>query len=297
MNIEAILTGCVVHKGGRDIAVCAMQAAGGGGRTSFHVLVGDDWFGYEEEPEWAAVGMAAAQYPGAQDVVVVAAAPDGHTWELSPSSRVERLSRVAQGDYSGITRLASIDDAVWACGMGRIVKRREAGGVWLELSAPKADIANGITGFTGIASLGNDAQIAVGWRGEIWIRSNGVWFQEDSPTNSNFNNVSVGPDGAVVVVGDRGGLVLGRPGQWTALDCRTDFNLQGVCHFAGEIFVCSDFEIFRLVDGALLRETRFGDEGEPATCMNFLVGKTCVYSQGERHLYRFDDARRWATVL
>ena len=99
----------------------------------------------------------------------------------------------------------------------------------------------------------------------------------------------------MVIVGDRGGLVVGRPGQWSALDCRNDFNLQGVCHFGDEVFVCSDFEIFRLKDGFLRRETRFGDE-PPATCMNFLVGKSCVYSQGERHLYRF-DGRQWVNVL
>lgn len=295
MNIEAILSGCVIPKGGRDILVCAMQAADGGGRTSFHVLLGNDWFGYDSEPEWAPSGLAAAQYRGADDVVVVAAAPDGRTWELNPASRAERLGRVDEGEHVGITRLAAIDDAVWACGMGRVAMRREADGRWLDLSAPRSPIAQGITGFTGIAAVQPGVQIAVGWRGEIWVRSNGAWLQEDSPSNSNLNNVSVGPDGEVVIVGDRGGLVIGRPGQWTALDCRTDFNLQGVCHFGGETFVCSDFEIFRLLDGALVRETRF-DGAPPDTCMNLLAGGVHAFSQGERHVHRFDGTR-WVSVL
>lgn len=58
MNVEAILSGCVVHKGGRDIALCALQERDAAGRTSFHVRIGDDWFGYQQQPEWAAVGMA-----------------------------------------------------------------------------------------------------------------------------------------------------------------------------------------------------------------------------------------------
>jgi hypothetical protein len=295
MKVEAILASCVVRKGSRDVLVCAMQAADGGGRTSFHVLLGDDWFGYDIEPEWAASGLASALYPGADDVVVVAAAPDGDTWELNPASRSERLGRLNEVGHAGITRLASIDNAVWACGMGRVAIRREANGQWVDLSAPKSPIAQGITGFTGMAALPNAEQIAVGWRGEIWVRSKNAWLQEDSPTNSNFNNVSIGPDGEAVIVGDKGGLVVGRPGQWTALDCRPDFNLQGVCHFGPDIFVCSDFEIFRLVDGVLVRETRF-DGDPPDTCMNLHAGGSVAYSQGERHVYRFDGAK-WSSAL
>lgn len=294
MNIEALLTGCVVHKG-RDIAVCAMQEAGKGGNTSFHVLLNGEWYGYEEEPEWAAVGMAGMQYPGIEEIVVVAVAADGRTWELNPSSKVEHIARVAEG-HCGITRLATLNDGIWACGMGRLVMMREANGGWLDVSAPKGNLTNGVTGFTGIAQTLQGEQVAVGWRGEIWIRSNGSWTQEASPSNSNFNNVSVAPDGEIVVVGDSGGLVTGRPGQWIAVDSRTDFNLQGVCHFLTETFVCSDFEIFCLKQGKLLRETRFDDEQRPGTCMNFLVGKGGIYCQGERDLFHF-DGRRWINVL
>lgn len=295
MNVEAILTSCVVRKGSRDILVCAMQAADAGGRTSFHVLLDDDWFGYDAEPEWAATGLASASYPGTNDVVVVAAGADGRTWELNPASHSERLGRLNHGDHAGITRLASIDDAVWACGMGRVAFRREADGQWVDLSAPKSPIKLGITGFTGMAALPSGELIAVGWRGEIWVRSKNTWQQEDSPTNSNFNNLSVSPEGEAVIVGDKGGLVVGRPGQWTALDCRADFNLQGVCHFGPDTFVCSDFEIFRLLDGVLVREERF--EGDPPdTCMNLHAGSSTAYSQGERHVYRFDGAK-WSSAL
>ncbi len=294
MNIEALLTGCVVHKG-RDIAVCAMQEAGKGGKTSFHVLLNGNWFGYEEEPEWAATGIAGMQYPGLEEVVVVATAADGRIWELNPSSKAERLARMAQ-EYCGITRLATLREGIWACGMGRMVMMRDANGRWLDLSAPKGSLADGITGFTGIAETLQGDQVAVGWRGEIWIRSNGNWIKEDSPSNSNFNNVSVAVDGEIVIVGDRGGLVVGYPGEWTAIDCRTDFNLQGVCHFLGETFICSDFEIFCLKQGKLVRETRFDGEQRPNTCMNFLVGKDGIYCQGERDLFRFEEGR-WINVL
>jgi hypothetical protein len=294
MNVEAILAGCVIHRG-RDIVVCAMQEAGASGRTSFHVLLGNDWFGYEEEPEWAAAGIAATQYAGTDEIVVVAVAPDGRTWELNPSTKVERLGRVAPG-HAGVTRLASLSDVIWACGMGRLALWRDAAAQWHDVSAPKSTLADGVKGFTGIAEAAPGKQIAVGWAGEIWIRTAGTWHQQQSPSNSNFNAVSVGKDGEVVVVGDRGGLVVGREDQWRALALRGDFNLQGVCHFGGDVFVCSDFEIFRLVDDTLIRESRFAGESGPNTCMHLFAGGDAAFCLGERDLFRFAEGS-WAKVL
>lgn len=294
MNVEAILAGCAIHRG-RDVVVCAMLEADARGRTTFHVLLGSDWFGYEEEPEWAPAGLAAAQYPGTDDIVVVAIAPDGRTWELNPTTRVERLGRVADG-HLGVTRLASLSDGIWACGMGRLVLQRDSSARWNDFSAPKSSLADGVRGFTGMAETEPGTQIAVGWAGEIWIRSSGVWQLEESPSNSNFNAVSVGKDGTVVVAGDRGGLVVGREGRWRALSVRTDFNLQGVCHFGEDVFVCSDFEIFRLVDEGLTRETRFAEDSRPRTCMHLFLGEDAAYCLGERDLFRFAHGL-WTRVL
>ena len=285
MKIETIYAGCVVRRKGRDILHCAVQEAEASGDTSFHVLLGNDWYGFQQQPHWAISGMA-----------VIAAAADGRTWEMTPTTKVETLCRVANG-YCGVTRLAALSDGIWACGMARVAWRRESTGRWVNVSAPRGLVkTEGITGFTGICEIEPQLVVAAGWKGEIWIRSGGNWTREDSPSNSNFNNLSCGPDGQTVIVGDRGGLVIGQPGRWAALDTQTDFNLQGVCHFGGEIFVCTDFEIFRLVDGSLKGETRFEASDRPRTCMNFIVGQECFYSQGERDLFRFQDGI-WSRVI
>jgi len=135
---------------------------------------------------------------------------DGRTWN-SPGITFERLGRLNEGGHAGITRLASIDNAVWACGMGRVAMRREANGKWVDQSAPKSPIAKGITASPAWPRCRGRADRSW-WRGEIWVRSKNAWLQEDSPTSSNFNNVSVGVDGEAVIVGDKGGLVVGGRG-------------------------------------------------------------------------------------
>jgi hypothetical protein len=77
---------------------------------------------------------------------------------------------------------------------------------------------------------------------------------------------------------------------------RADFNLQGACHFGSEVFVCSDFEIFRLIDDKLVRESRFVDESRPKTCMHLFAGGSAAYCLGERDLFRFADGR-WERVI
>jgi hypothetical protein len=173
--------------------------------------------------------------------------------------------------------------------MGRIVLRREADGTWTNVSAPDPSLDEGVIGFNAIAGSPAGDVFAVGWGGEIWVRANERWEAQDSGTNTNLNAVSVGADGGVIAVGDVGTVVVGRQNQWSVLDINTDFNLQGVCHFGDEVFVCSDFELFRLENEALIRETRFANGDEPKTCLNLIAGKESVFSQGEKDVFRYAE--------
>lgn len=295
MKIETISAGCVVQRKGREILHCAVQEADADGHTSFHVLLGNDWYGFQQTPHWAAVSMAGIHAAELQDTVVVAVAADGRTWELTPTTRVESLHRVADG-FCGVTRLAALSDGIWACGMGRAAWRREGAGRWVDVSAPRGVQSEGVTGFTAIGEVEPGLVVAPGWKGEIWLRSRGEWLREDSPTDANFNALSCGPDGQTLIVGDRGALVSGKRGRWAVLDTHSDFNLHGVCHFGGEVFVCSAAALFRLVDGRLRLEDRFDGGDQPRTCMSFVVGRDCLYSQGERDLFRFQDGA-WSRVI
>jgi len=294
VKINAISSGCVVHKG-KDVAVYAIQESATPERTSFYARVGSKWMSYDVKPEWTASAMAGARYDAEGDLVIVGASADGRTWELNPGSTSERLGSMGN-TVDGITRLANIANAIWACGMGRTVLRRDAFDRWSDHSAPPGRQEDGIVGFTSIAGLGAEGMVAVGWRGEIWVFDGTVWTLEGSPTNSNFNDVSVGADGTVVVVGDKGGLVIGRPGQWRSLEISTTLNLQGVCHFGDEVFICSSFELFRLIGDDLMRETRYGEAEPPGTCMNLEAGAQSVFSQGEKDIYKFESGQ-WSRVL
>jgi hypothetical protein len=285
MNMNAVLEGCVLFKN-KEIVIFAFEPAGRPSESVFRVLVDSNWHVYNLESKWTVVGMGCARYPNSDDWVIVASSSEGDLWELRPGTPLMQELKIV-GDYSGLTGLAGIEGAVWACGMDRIVLRRELDGTWADLSAPPATLEEGVIGFTALAGSAPGEIVAVGWKGEIWLRRNDKWDVQDSGTNANFNAVSVAPDGQVVVVGDDGAIVVGRRNQWSALDVGVDFNLQGVCHFGSEVFVCSDFELFRFEKGALVTETRFDDEDVPETCMNLIAGTESVFSQGERDIFRY----------
>src|SRR5690349_17730148 len=79
MNMNAVLTGCSLFKN-REVAFFAFEPSGRPGHSAFAVLLGANWHGYRQEPEWTAVGMACAKYPNSDDWVVVAGSSEGHLW-------------------------------------------------------------------------------------------------------------------------------------------------------------------------------------------------------------------------
>jgi hypothetical protein len=294
MKMSAALTGCTVFKS-RDVGLFAFEPFGRHAETVFRVLLGSQWQHYKIEPKWAAIGMAGVKYTMHPDFVVVAASAEGHLWEMTPGANTERETRIG-GDYDGLTKLAAIGDAIWACGMGRLVLRRESNGTWTNVSAPDPTLDEGVIGFNSIAGTTAGEVVTVGWNGEIWMRVADRWEAQESGTNTNLNAVSVSASGEVVAVGDVGTVIVGRRDQWSVLDINTDFNLQGVCHFGQEVFVCSDFELFRLEKGALVTENRFADGVGPKTCMNLLPGKDNVFSQGEKDIFRYAEGI-WTRVF
>ena len=286
MLMRGVFTGCAFFKN-RDLAFFAFEPHEKKGESTFRVLVEGQWRHYQAEPSWPAIGMAAVKYPNQADWVIVASSSEGHLWELTPGGPSERETQI-QGDYDGLTKLAAIGDAIWACGMGRIVLRREADGGWTDLSAPDPPLEEGVIGFNAIAGTAKEV-VAVGWKGEIWVRADERWEAQDSGTNTHLNAVSVSPGGDVVAVGDDGTVVVGRRNQWSVLDINVEFNFQGVCHFGDEIFLCTDFDIYRLEKDRLVAETRFTNGEEPQTCMNLLPAKDSVFMQGEKDIFRFNQ--------
>jgi hypothetical protein len=294
VKFNSVLSGCALFKN-REIPLFAFEPPGEPDNSFFAVLLDTQWHGFATEPAWTVIGMGCAKYPSAADWIIIASSSEGHLWELTPGPPIERELRIP-GNYSGLTKLASIENAVWACGMGRVVLKRKSDGTWVDLSAPQPSVEAGVIGFTALTGSAPGEIAAVGWKGEIWWRRNDKWEAQESGTNANFNAVSAAEDGQIVVVGDGGSVVVGRKDQWATLDVGVDFNLQGVCHFGGEVFISSDFKLFRLEHGMLVEETRYVGGDAPATCMNLILGPESVFSQGENDIFRYSKGM-WTRLI
>jgi len=262
------------------------EADGGQANSLFTVFHQAQWYSYATTPAWTAIGMASVLDPSDGLWVVAAISQAGEIWEVQPRTRIEQLMRLPR--HTGLTNLGSAGDRIYACGMGRVAFRREPGGTtWTDVSAPWPAADEGVIGFTAIGGCDASPVYAVGWKGEIWTLSNGHWSMEDSPTNANLNAVAVTADAEVYCVGDGGVMLHGRRGMWSVIDTGTDFNLQDVCVHAGEVFVSTDFEVFRLRDGALVPDLASDDPDVSVTCLKLASGGSggSLYSVGPHDVF------------
>jgi hypothetical protein len=287
-NVWQFLCGCV---GGEDpkhpfFAVEAIELADAGKANSlFCVYHGQDWYSYGKTPEWTAVAMTAAQSSYDLPWIVIAMSQTGMIWELHPRERTESFSQIP--NHLAMTNLATIENTIYACGMGRVLMRRDANGQWTDISAPWPEASEGVIGFTCVSGLESSMVYAVGWQGEIWTFSGQRWTKEDSVTNANLNAVAVAPDGTVYAVGDNGTMLKGRQDYWEPVSTEMDLNLTDVCVHMNNVYVCSDFEVYRLTDSGLILDFKQEDENVPQTCLKlFSAGLHGLYSMGPYDVFQ-----------
>jgi hypothetical protein len=264
-----------------DVAV----ANAGRSNTLFCTYFEDSWHSYKSTPNWSVVAMTAAKDASVGRWIVVAVSASGNVWELLPSEQSERTLHI-EAPHT-LTNVATVENTVYACGMGRTVLRREESGMWTNISAPQPGLEEGVMGFTALAGVIATQQYAVGWKGEIWVRSSQGWQQEDSPSNANLNSLAIDANGIVYIAGDSGVMLKGSVGCWELIETGTDSNLMDVCVHDGEIFVCSDFEVFCLRESGL--ESEFNDDSEdaPGTCLKLAsAGADGLYSVGPYDVFR-----------
>ena len=103
------------------------------------------------------------------------------------------------------------------------------------------------------------------------------------------NAISVNETGEIIVVGDNGAVIVREDNVWKQLKTQSEFNLQGVCHFKDEIFICSDFEIYKFENNNLIPEDRYENNDFPKTTMNLFSGKDVLYSQGENDVFIYSE--------
>ena len=253
--------------------------------SSFLALFDSDWYQYDFGAAWTAISMATIK-PAGQDRVVVAVSPRGAFWEVQT-----RLPRETHGQIDAfelpLRAVAPVADVIYACGMGRTVLRRRGPGNWQEIGPGTSDEdGDAVVGFEGLAGFAADEIYAVGWRGEIWQRTD-RWRRLDSPVSAKLNAVCCASDGKVYVAGDEGVLLRGRNDVWEVIETESTYNFMDVASYDNTIYVVTDFEILKLDGDSLIAEDAFADADDlPETCLHLLPGTDALFSVGTKDLFR-----------
>jgi len=104
---------------------------GGTANSGFIVLFKGVWYKYQFAAGWLTAGMAILD-AGDIGKTVVALSPKGAFWELESKDPRESTGEL-QGVTSPLRSVVTIDNIIYACGLGRTVFRREGKGTWSEL--------------------------------------------------------------------------------------------------------------------------------------------------------------------
>ncbi|PZQ74064.1 MAG: hypothetical protein DI563_13265 [Variovorax paradoxus] len=248
---------------------------------------------YDENVHWPAISMATVKPVGGERVVV-AVGPQGDFWELFPASTNEVLGTFPV--VANLRRLSVVDDAIYACGMDRAVFLRRGTGQWQSIGPGPAPADPPVVGFEDLGGFGEAEMYAVGWGGELWWRDHGTWRRADSPTNANLCALACAPDGTVHVVGHDGVMLRGRQDQWRLVDTGRRDILRDVAVLDGEVYVVSDFAIYRLGDAGLEADPDLVDD-PPATCLHLLEAADGLVSLGQKDVFLKPAGGRWRRLV
>lgn len=294
-----ILSGCASETGFFFFARELDEAAAESPHSSFMVYDDQDadepFQKYAQDVGWPAIAMATVK-PAGSSRLVVAIGPNGDFWEVNPETLEEKVGVIA-GFKGNLRALRAIEDEIYACGMGRVVLKRQRAGSWQSLAPPRQNDDPDVTGFENIAGFDQGEMYAVGWGGEIWWRDRGKWRRVDSPTSINLRALCCAGDGNVYVVGQSGTMLRGRRDAWTLLETGRQENLMDVAWFGGRTHVTTDFRILKLHGDRLVNETEFADRADlPVTCLSLLPASDGLVSLGQKDVFT-RQAGPWARLV
>jgi len=263
--------------------------------SNFIGLDGRNWGKYNFRAPWSAISMATIK-PSDGDRLVVAISPHGRYWEVNTRTVQEFDGEIDKASFP-LRSLSSVDECIYASGMGRSVLRRRNVGTWEEIGPGTTTNDDGlVVGFEDIDGFSADELYAVGWRGEIWKCAGGAWSQLDSPVSVNLNAVCCAGNDTVYIVGDEGCMLKGRGDMWEVLDTGRFENLMDVAYFDGSVYVTTDFHILKLQDNTLIPEDSFANPNDrPITCLHLLRAADGLLSMGSKDLFRLTDGK-WDRV-
>lgn len=251
---------------------------------------------YDGSVGWPAIAMATIK-PGGSVRHVVAIGPNGDYWEVEPQSLSKGFGKI-EGFQGNLRALSVIEDRIFACGMGRVVLRREERGRWTAIGPGPGSNDPAVTGFEDIDGFARTEMYAVGWGGELWWLREGAWVQIDSPTSVNLTALCCAIDGQVYAVGHEGTLLRGRGDAWSLVDTERKENLRDVAYFDGTLYVTTDFRILRLQDDVLVNDDNFADEDDvPGTCLHLLGAADGLISLGTKDVFRIQSGGKWERLV
>jgi hypothetical protein len=253
------------------------------------------WSIYDTVTSWRAQGMATIK-PASSDRTTVAVGARGQFFEVEPKSLSQQEGKIATFSHN-LRTLVSVEDVIFAAGLGRSVLRRDKVGAWTEIGPGVAnEDLDRVVGFEQIDGFSVDDLYAAGWAGEIWHYDSGSWQRIDSPVNANLNAITCTSDGRVYAVGDNGTMVTGRNDIWSVVDTGRPENLQDVGEYQGEVFSVTDFRILKLTDEGLVPETRFDGGDLPTSCLSLWKSQDGLVSMGPKDLFRFSGTS-WERIV
>ena len=256
--------------------------------SSFFMMSNTDWNKYEFDGAWSAISMATIR-PSGGNRTVVAISPRGAFWEVDPAA-LNEVSGEINGVQNSLRALAAIDNAIYACGMGRTVLSRNGPGDWDNIGPNLKENNNTmqVVGFEDIDGFSGNDIYTVGWNGEIWHFNGSIWRRMDSPVSANLNAVCCASNGTVYIVGDEGVMLHGRDDTWDVIETGRFENLMDVAFYGGVIYMVTDFEILKVNDDlSIVPEDKFfSSEDPPGTCLHLLIADDGLVSIGPKDLFR-----------
>jgi hypothetical protein len=240
------------------------------------------------DARWASAAICVVRSPTEKMLAVSA---EGHVTTYVAGNIGSELVRP---EPRTLTALATIGGHAYACGMHREVFVRTDEGVWRAISAPKPQ-RRVPAGFEAIAGFDEQNIYAVGWRGEIWQRTDGRWTQRDSPVNIVLTGVCCADDGFVYACGQNGALIKGRNDQWLALDHQLPVeDFWDIHRFGDRVYVASFGGLFEIKDD-VVQPVDFGEDA-PGTCHRLTSAEGVLWSVGAEDVFSFDGTA-WQRII
>lgn len=238
---------------------------------------------FDESVGWSAISMATIIIP--ENRIVIAISPYGDFWELESRTASEIVRKIS-GFEGNLRKIVAIDGEFFACGMNRVILKRIDAENWLPFGPEPLLNEPTIIGFENMSGYSSSEMYAVGWNGEIWWYNSENWNKVNSPTSSILSSLTCASDGFVYIVGHNGILIKGRYDNWELVETGRYENLKDVAYNNGVLYVCSDFELFKLEKTGLVEETNFKNtEDKPLTCLYLLETLTELVSLGLKDVF------------